>query len=390
MRNLLILVIAGSAINAHASPTSFQEKLDTFGQEWITDKLSIRVNTDHYAWSGSNNSSGWQNITPITATYRLGNAEVGLRTAYIFSENTTEGRRGYVDTLSDTALSFAYTQQLPDDWNIRFNVDYNAPTGKATLTGTEKNAIMDGNLVFQTRFGEGHNVTPGIVITKVLAPSFSLGAGASHTIRGSYDPNGDVNNDQLNPGDETHFTLQGQYATPQMMFIGGAIYTKSDVTTVNHQDYFQKGDRIDVNFTGIFALPYDQTFITGFRYGTQAKDTYINNITGNFEKEQRNINGDNFYVSLEYRMKFYDNHAVKLLGDWLKFTSNSYNQFNDLYNAGREKYAFGLGYGYQFNKKSNFSASLRKFHMDDNATPATLRNTKYDGWNLSAELNWLF
>ena len=358
--------------------------------DWKTDRLSIYSSADYYSWQGDNSTGGRQTVVPVTATYRVGNAEFGLRSAWIESVNTSQGLAGKVSTISDTALSAAYTQQLNQGWGVRYNLDYNAITGKATLSGAEKNAIMDGNLVQQTRFGEGTNITPGIVVTKAINPNWAVGIGASYTYRGRYDPNGDVQNDRLDPGNETHATLQSQYATQNMLIIGGLIYTKSSATTVNKQDYFEKGDRYDANLTGIFALPYDQRLTAGLRYSTQQPDTYISNITGNFQKESRNVNGDSTYLTLEYAKTWRQKHTAKLLADLVKINANSYDQFNDLYNAGRKKWQLGVGYDYRINPKSNATFAIRKMEMQDKATPATLVDATYTGWNVSAGLNWLF
>ncbi len=357
---------------------------------WITDKLSIIIDSNHYSWRSDNQRSGYQTIIPITATYKLGNAEFGVRTAYIESENTSAGRRGRVSTISDTALSVAYMQALNRGWGIRYNLDYNAPTGKATLSGSEKNAIMDGNLVQQTRFGEGHNLTPGFVVTKAFTQNFALGLGLSHTWRGSFDPNGDVIDDKYNPGDENRATLQAHYQSDRLLAIGGLIYTKSDTTQVDGKDYFEKGDRYDANLTTIFALPYNQQLLAGLRYSTQSPDAYINNITGNFAKESRNINGDTKFVNVEYSKIIKEKHRLSLSADYLSIEANSYDQLNDLYNAGRKKWSMGLGYGYQADKKTRFNVGINHFDMTDKATPATLVDTKYAGWNISAGINYGF
>ena len=383
MKKLLLnLAILSCTFNVQAD--------NSFAEKYLNDNLSIHVTNEHYAWSGNNKTSGWQNVTPITATYRTGNAELGVRTAYIFSENTSLNRGGRVSTLSDTALSFAYSQPLPEDFTLRFNLDYNAPTGKATLSGAQRNAVMDGSLVQQTRFGEGHNVNPGFVLTKAFGQNASVGVGLSHTIRGSYDPNGDVLNDRLDPGDETRASLQGQYGTQNWLVAGGLIYTRSGTTEVNHQKYFRKGDRFDVNLSSFYVLPYEQKISGSFRYGVQTPDKYVNSISGNLEKESRNVNGDNLYLSLEYAKTFLTKHTIKVLADWMRVDKNSYDQFSGLYYAGREKWQVGLGYDYQFDPKKHFYFIAKNMEMRDKATPITLVDTKYSGWTISAGLDWRF
>lgn len=392
------LVLLGCTLNAHADEESstafpatenFPSMESFFPEEWIADKLSLRFHNEQYAWSG-NNASGWQNITPITATYHLGNVDLGLRTAYIFSENTSPNRRGYVNTLSDTAFSFAYTQLLSEDWDIRFNLDYNAPTGKATLSGSERNAIMNGNLVQQTRFGEGHNVTPGVVLTKSFGKDISVGIGLSYTIRGSFDPNALQVNDRFNPGDETRASVQGKYGTENWLLIGGLIFTKSQTTVVNHQSYFRKGQRFDVNLSSVYSLSDEQKLSGSFRYALQSRDTYINSITGNFEKETRNINGDSVYLSLEYAKTFFSKHTVRVQADWLRVNKNSYDQLNDLYYAGRQKWQLGLAYDYQIDSKKRLHLLVKNMAMNEKATPLTRMDTHYNGWTISSGFDWSF
>ncbi len=399
MTRLLILwmVLFSYLVNASAdeettafpATENFPMMESFFPEEWIADKLALRFHNQQYSWSG-NNGSGWQNITPITATYHLENIDLGLRTAYIFSENTTPNRRGHVNTLSDTAFSFAYTQFITDDWDIRFNLDYNAPTGKATLSGSEKNAIMNGNLVQQTRFGEGHNVTPGVVLTKSFDKDISVGVGLSYTVRGSFDPNALQANDRFNPGDETRASVQGKYNTENWLLMGGAIFTQSQNTQVNHQNYFRKGQRIDINLSSVYSLPDEQKISGSFRYAMQSRDTYINSITGNFEKESRNINGDSVYLSLEYAKKFFSNHTIRLQADWLYVNKNSYDQINDLYYAGREKWQIGLAYDYQIDAKKRFHFLVKNMQMTEKATPLTRMDSDYNGWTLSSGFDWSF
>lgn len=399
MRKLLInLVALGVSINAHAALDSSQttnnnvlQSIDSvFSNQWIADKLSIHAHTDHYAWSGNNNTSGWQNVTPITVNYRAGNFLAGVRTAYIFSENSSPNSRGYVDTLSDTNVSLSYSQALATDWNLRFNLDWNAPTGTSALNAFERNAIMDANLIQQTRFGMGHNVTPGLVLTKAFGDKAAVAVGVSHTIYGSFNTASDLANARYKPGDETRVTLQGQYSGENWLVLGGMIYTNSQNTQFNHQDYFRKGDRFDVNLAAVYSLPYQQRLTGSFRYGTQAPDLYLSQVAGTAQTQSRNINGDNFYLSLEYAKTFYDKHVFKLLGDWMMVDKNSFDQVNNLYYAGREKWQIGLGYDYLWDAKKRLYFIAKNMQLDVQGTPVIPSGTQYNGWTISAGFDWQF
>ncbi|MPR12670.1 hypothetical protein [Microvirga tunisiensis] len=63
--------------------------------------------------------------------------------------------RGTVSTLTDTTTHLQFAYEGFENVQPFVTFDMNLPTGKETLRGREKNAVMDRDLVFQTRFGEG-------------------------------------------------------------------------------------------------------------------------------------------------------------------------------------------------------------------------------------------
>lgn len=364
--------------------------LESFSENaYIKDRLAVRVEHNYFDWHDDTNRSGRQNITPVTLTYNYNNLDFGLRRALIESTNTSPGREGSVATWSDTSLSASYTlKNLP--WPVRFSLDYNLPNGKATLSGSEKNAIMDGSLVQQTRFGEGENITPGIGVTHAFGEKDVFGAGLSFVKRGAFDPNGDVINDVIDPGDETIATMQWQHSEEKWLVIGGLIYTNSSVTQRDGLDYYKKGDRYDVNATGLVAMPHEQRLQASLRYSTQRPDQYINNITGMLQQESANSNGDSTYLNLDWGKTWQGQHTFHAIVDYLEISANSYDQINDLYNAGRVKTSFGIGYDYALNRNGNVSVQAKQFEMTDKATPATLRDTKYRGNTVAFNLRYAF
>ena len=354
-------------------------------------KLSIHADAYYYSWESDGGAKGAQFISPITFAYQKGNLDLGFRSAWVESRNKTEGLEGRVSTFTDSALSASYTQKLPLGITVRYNLDYNAPTGTAALEGIEKNAIMDGHLVQQTRFGEGHNVTPGVIVSKVINNNLSLGAGLSYTGRGAYDPNSDVENDELDPGNETRLTVQSNYGTKNVSMNSRLALQKSATTTVNGFDYFEKGDKADLSITATLkALPKQQQLTFGVGYSKQRPDTYVSRITGNFEKESTNINGDNQYAFISYARPWAGKNIFRAKANWYQQKANSYDQFNDLYNAGRVKKSIELGYDRLLNKKSKLSFSASTFRLNEKATPATLRDTEYSGEIYSLSYKYKF
>jgi hypothetical protein len=358
-------------------------------QPLFKDKLSVHIEQELYHWRSDASGSGRQSFTPITVTYRPQESwEVGLRTAYIDSTNKTAGKEGKVATWSDTSISVAKSfNQL--SWPVRVNLDYNAPTGKATLAGTEKNAIMDGTLVGQTRFGEGENVALGVNVSKAVTKKDTFGAGISFNQRGAYDPNSDVTGDELNPGDETIATLQWEHKEDTWKIGGGASLTDYQKTVRGGTDYYKKGQLTDVNLTAVKALPKQQTLTVNARYTTQESDNYINNLTGMLEQEQRNSNGESSYVNLDYAKQF-RRVTLHVGADYLDVKANAYDQENGLFNGGRRKTGYNLGADYALNKKSAIVTRLRSFEMTDNPTPDQLLPIKYKGETLHVGFHYDF
>ncbi|MCW5312954.1 hypothetical protein GTQ43_03540 [Nostoc sp. KVJ3] len=389
-------------VSKPASPSSEPAKPTPFKPPATSPKANYSVTSEYYYynWSDDLGNSGSQFVAPITFTYQQGNFDVGLRTAYINSN--FEGvllldgmkigtRKGQVSTLSDTSASFAYTlKEL--SWPIRFNLDLNLPTGRATLVGNEKNAIMDGALVQQTRFGEGFNIAPGISISHAFGNKDVVGLGVSHIFRGQFDPNGDVSNDEIDPGDETVATLQYQHNENNWLLIGGLIYTNYGLTQRGGQDYYRSGDRLDANATLVYS-PFERHRVQlSGRYFTQSPNDVVNFLSGNISKETANSNGNALFLSFDWGVALgkQQRHTVHLLADYLNVEANSYDRINDLFNAGRDKFSIGLGYDYALSSKSRFSLQAKYFNLTDNATPVTQRDVNADGLNLYGTLNFSF
>jgi hypothetical protein len=115
---------------------------------------SVSAETYYYNWNDKDGNRCNQVVTPITATYSQGGFDAGVRSAYINSQFRGAKGRGDVSTWSDTELKLGYTSGSAQT-SARVGVDMNLPTGRATLRGDEKNAVMKEMLVQQSRFGEG-------------------------------------------------------------------------------------------------------------------------------------------------------------------------------------------------------------------------------------------
>jgi hypothetical protein len=366
----------------------------------LPENISVNAEQYYYNWNDKLGNRGNQLVTPFTVTYSKGNFEVGLRTAWIKSQfngnlildgQVIGKRKGEVSTLSDTSLSLAYSLKQ-SKWPVRFNLDVNVPTGKATLNGDQKNAIMDGALVQQTRFGEGWNLAPGVSVSHAISQKGVVGFGLSHIMRGKFDPNGDVVNDTINPGNETVATLQYSHSEKNWMVMTGLIYTRYGTTTRGGEDYYRSGSRFDINGSLVASPSPGHRLQLSARYFTQGKQDDVNFFSGNLEKESADSSGNSLFTNFDYSIATDKQQRGNLhvLMDYLTVQANSYDRINDLFNAGRNKFSIGLGYDYAFSRKARASLQAKYFWLNDKATPTTQQDVKANGITLFATLNYNF
>jgi hypothetical protein len=359
-----------------------------------SNKINWGANVESYYfnWSDNFGNNGDQLVVPLTVTANTGNWDVGVRTAFINSNfngvllldgQKIGTRKGSVSTQSDTSLSLAYNLKQ-SDFPVRFNLDFNLPTGKATLAGDQKNAIMDGSLVQQTRFGEGFNIAPGISVSHAFGSKDVVGLGVSYILKGQFDPNSDVVNDEIKPGNETVATLQYQHIDSNWLASGGLIYTSYGTTQRGGLDYYRSGDRLDANLTAAF-VPFDghRVQLSG-RYFTQTPNTVANFLSGDLVKESANSNGNATYLGLDWSIATdpQQKGRVHALVDYLNVQANSYDRINDLYNAGRDKISVGVGYDYSFSPSTSASVQAKYFQVVDKATPITQQDIRSNGLNV--------
>lgn len=352
-------------------------------------QLGVSIENHLYDWKGENNLKGSQYVTPVNITYQKGAFNAGLRRAYIQSANKSPNQRGELSGWSDTSASLAYTLNQESNLPIRLNLSANLPNGKATLSGDEKNAIMDGNLVWQTRLGEGRNITPGINIAHSFTDKDTIGFGISKIFRGEFDPNADVENDEINPGDDTIATVQYTRTGQRGQMSLGFTHQSSGITTRAGKAYYQKGHLRTLDANGQYALTPNQLLYGGYSYSYRQKDKYINNLTGDLEAEQFNSNGGSHWLNVGYSWYFKDKHNVGTSVDYLKIKSNSYDQINALYIPARTKVGVGANYQYQITPQAQLSLSAKRFNMKDDPTPY-LDKQEYRGWNMFGSLGYQF
>lgn len=356
---------------------------------------SITQEWTFIAWkSADGDLKGNQLILPLTVSTRAdpgpdSQINVAIRTAYIRSENMSSGQGGVVSTLSDTAVSAQFLKQIGDvqGW---LAVDANLPTGKATLAGTQKNAIMDGNLVQQTRFGEGLNLAPALGLTIPIGES-QIAVGASYTYRGGFVPDADLGL-TYEPGDQMSFNAQFQHFGETWFAGVGAAYHIERTTLYDGLDFFKPGRRWEVFGEGVWQVSDIHLVTAAVRYSAITANAYFDAFTDRFVREDANSNGENWFAALEYGYAGFDWGNLVVLSDLLVRTANSYDPLNDLYLPRRVKWSVGTGVDAELplTADSRLSARLAYFQMEDEATPVTQNSIIYRGLQIMGSIQVTF
>lgn len=362
---------------------------DTVEKQMPQGQLSVHTEQVYSSWKSEAGAKGYQLATPFSLTYQNKNFDAGIRRAFIISSNKTPDREGKVSHWSDTSLSLGYSAFSQSNFPVRFNLSANLPNGKATLSGKEKNAVMDGNLVWQTRFGEGFNITPGISIAHSFTGKDTVGFGMSYGWRGKFDPNSDVENDEINPGNETVATLNYQRNSQRYSIDTGITYRHAGVTKRDGKDYYRKGVLWSFETNAAAALTEKHQVYGGLYFARRKRDHYINNATGNLEIEQFNSNGNTLSANIGYSYRLKPNANIGLTADYLKVGSNSYDQINALFVPKRKKWSVGANYRHQWSNKLTASISAKRFKMHDDESPY-ISEQDFKGWNVSASLKYMY
>ncbi|MDD9818918.1 MAG: hypothetical protein OXU61_12410 [Gammaproteobacteria bacterium] len=395
------IVAEGALLAAEVpeEPERAQDPLGQFAEPSIVEaprhQFSLYQETQYYDWKNKNDSSnrGYQLINSLTAAYAISNFDFGYRQAHVVSRNKTPGAEGRVTTFSDAALSAAYTFR-EWQWPVRIVLDYNLPSGKATLNRRENNVLVDSYLTQLSQFGEGHNVTPGINVTRALNDRNVVGAGIGYSFKGEFDPNSEGVNDEIDPGDELNVTAQWQHRRRNWTAIGGFIFTDFARTQRNGMDFFQKGNRRNYNLTGIWALPgrvlQGQQLHANLRLTQQQSDKNFSGFSRELEREAFNVNGDTRYFSLSWSKALRQRHNFRLVFDHLEAMKNEYPEDTINFDAGRTRLGYGISYSYAFGQRGSLSLKARRYKVQNKAELEGQNDLNYTGTNVSMNLNLQF
>jgi hypothetical protein len=348
----------------------------------LTKKEAVRniegftVAGNFYSWKDNKGNSGYQFVQPYTFSYQANGVETSLHTSYIISQyNSAAGDNssGRVSTWSDTDLSMSHTNKNKQ-YPVKYSLDINVPTGKATLNGKQKNAIMSDDLVENNTFGSGWNYSPGISVSHKIGKEDTWTLGTMYTFRGKATLDGDLPNSELAPGSEWVKSLQWQHIGQKWRLTGDLIHTSYGTTQQGGVDYVKEGNQLDTRLTYVRELPNNQSLLLYYWYANQHHDTPLaQQIAGT------NLSGQ--YAGAMWSRPMGKNRTLRISFDAMKKSGDSYDVLTDSYFSSGYKYTGGIGYDVEVSPRQKFSLDIQSFYMRNNSSNNNGSDVGYHGFH---------
>ena len=221
---------------------------------------------------GDGTAHGTQVLTSVTMACKRGDLEGSLRSGYVaVSVNSNDAtQKGSLNGITDSVLSMSYNLRPKRRQSLRLSTDLNIPTGLTDLSPTQRNALVDTDLVDFARYGEGWNVGVGINGAAPLSQRLSATLGAGYIYKGPYRPFKDEAS--LEPG----AALTGT---------GGLVYTgKRSISKLTLSVYGQtETQRGGVRFYRpgtVGSVDFSQSFQLGAKTTVFGSATYSHSWSG--------------------------------------------------------------------------------------------------------------
>lgn len=346
---------------------------------------------NYYYWSNGANS-GHQFIQPLNFGYWSKETSFGASVSYVRSQNNTAGSSGSINTLTDMSL-FAARRNDNAKFLVEYGIGVNVPTGKATLSLRQRNAMMNDDLVQKSQFGEGWNFTPSIVVNRKIGKEDLWTLGTSYAVRGRYDPTTFIANDRVSPGSEWRRFLRWRHAGQAWQLVGEISNTNTGVTKVANGDRFHVGGQWEYRLAYNRKLPQNQDLMYYYFYTHKSSDRLQLDDT-----KESPIH----YLGTMWSKKLNDKHTIMGGIDVMRASGTRYDStiysFDDeglvnsttVYVDGRTKYTIGVGYDVKLNPQSSYFIGLQKFIMKDGVSSKGDPGKTVTGFNVLLRYNRSF
>lgn len=307
-----------------------------------------------------------------------------MRTAYMRSENRTPSQTGVISGFSDTAISL-FGSYAASSKVIPFMVtSFNLPTGKGTLSGSQKNALMDIDLVEQVRHGEGLNMNIGGGVTYNFNETTSTTISASRNFRGGYIPDGDLNL-KYQPGTQTTVFGQVDYSTDRISGLLGLKYSEERTSLLGETAFFQPGEMYE-GYASLSVAISDRDLLSGFlSFSKFSKNKSFDPFKQAFVEEEATGAGNVINIKGSWQHA-YDWGRFGINGSILYRDENDFDAVNDQFIPARIKLTMGPEATITLPEGLSLIFNASYFRLNEEGTVFTKHNQKFDGVEISLGL----
>ena len=237
-RILLLLLLLGLAAEGAA-----QDDALYLSSQQQPVRISIGASYQSYAEDGGDLS---EFSIPLAISIPLGRR---LGVSVLASQASASGDNvESVSGVSDAQVGLSYYQQVGQG-SVVLSLGANLPSGKRELTQDEfATSIFLSQHFYNFRvpgFGQGFNVSPGLVVALPVSEDVVLGVGASYQVKGGYKPIEGM--DDYDPGDEILLTGGFDYRLSRTTNLSADVtYTRYGSDTFGGRDVYTSGDKLTI------------------------------------------------------------------------------------------------------------------------------------------------
>ena len=180
-----------------------------------------------------------------------------------------------VSGLSDVQVGLSYYQPVGEG-SVVFSLGANLPSGKIELTPDEfETSIFLSQHFFNFRvpgFGQGFNLSPGVVVAFPISETVVLGVGVSYQLKGSYKPQEGMEDDYT-PGNEILFTGGFDVRAGRTSNLSADVtFTRYDSDTLGDLEVYSSGSKITATAQWLSYLGVNVLRLLA-RYRSQSKSS---------------------------------------------------------------------------------------------------------------------
>jgi hypothetical protein len=297
-----------------------------------------------------------------------------------------------LSSFTDTLLSASYTHTFANrPIGLIMAVDVNLPTGKERLSEEQEIAELgESNDLFEVdNFGEGLNVGLSLGLMRQFN-TLVLAAQGAYIFNGEFDSTSDIEDDDLNPGDQILFLGLLEWQAFSWLNLGTTVsYSYFFPDKTEGEEDFRQGQLFVIE--GNASLERDSMGLSmSLQTSFSGKNEEL--VEDTLQEESENSNGTDVFGSTVLTYSFSEKFNLLLQTDIRYYGESDLKdeQTGLPYSGKRIRYALGPGFTYLLSKHLSCNGLLKVFTLDQDRDMFTENDVNYRGLNLDIGLTYTF